>query len=150
MAKIVFDDDIPFSDPNRRNLVDEVSVKKPVTYGPENGYRVCAVDCGIKSNVIRYALLSAHWCDILTIRTTYECVCSALVKKGCRVTVVPWDYDFLPELESGVYDGLFISNGPGDPEILEVSSTLLCVVRSRRAHWWFYCAEIDCSRSQGV
>jgi hypothetical protein len=97
LAKIIFEDDIPFDNPNVRNLVDEVSTKSPKTYGPKDGLRVAAIDCGIKSNCIR-----------------------ALVRKGCQVTVLPWDYNFLPELESGVYDGLFISNGPGDPEMLEV------------------------------
>lgn len=32
-------------------------------------------------------------------------------KLGLRVTVVPWDYDFTQE----DFDGLFLSNGPGDP-----------------------------------
>ena len=38
--------------------------------------------------------------------------CRYLVNKlGLRVTVVPWDYDFTQE----DFDGLFLSNGPGDP-----------------------------------
>ena len=38
--------------------------------------------------------------------------------RGVEVLVVPWDYDF-PNLASQDYDGLFISNGPGDPAMLE-------------------------------
>jgi len=34
-----------------------------------------------------------------------------------EVEVVPWDYDF-PKLAASEYDGLFISNGPGDPSML--------------------------------
>ena len=40
-----------------------------------------------------------------------------LVSRGLEVLVVPWDYDF-PRLADKNYDGLFISNGPGDPAIL--------------------------------
>lgn len=34
------------------------------------------------------------------------------LKRGVKVKVVPWDYDFLKNRD---YDGLFLSNGPGDP-----------------------------------
>ena len=37
--------------------------------------------------------------------------------RGVEVEVVPWDYDF-PKLAASEYDGLFISNGPGDPAML--------------------------------
>lgn len=40
-----------------------------------------------------------------------------LVRRGVEVLVVPWDYDF-PRLAGQDYDGLFISNGPGDPAML--------------------------------
>jgi len=41
-----------------------------------------------------------------------------LVKRGVEVLVCPWDYDF-PALAGKDYDGLFISNGPGDPAMME-------------------------------
>jgi carbamoyl-phosphate synthase/aspartate carbamoyltransferase len=41
-----------------------------------------------------------------------------LVKRGVEVQVLPWDYDF-PKLAGTDYDGLFISNGPGDPAMME-------------------------------
>jgi len=76
-------------DPNKRNLVAEVSCAEPRFYGPEDAdVTVLAVDCGMKLNQLR-----------------------SLLKRGCRVHVVPWDYDFT-ELE---FDGLFLSNGPGNP-----------------------------------
>jgi len=42
------------------------------------------------------------------------------LKRGVEMKVVPWDYDF-PNLETEPYDGLFISNGPGDPATLSVT-----------------------------
>lgn len=40
-----------------------------------------------------------------------------LVRRGVEVLVCPWDYDF-PTLAGKDYDGLFISNGPGDPAMM--------------------------------
>jgi carbamoyl-phosphate synthase/aspartate carbamoyltransferase len=57
--------------------------------------RVVCVDVGLKYNQLR-----------------------CLVKRGIEVQVVPWDYDF-PSLAGKEYDGLFISNGPGDPALME-------------------------------
>ncbi|MGH8601588.1 MAG: glutamine amidotransferase-related protein, partial [Gammaproteobacteria bacterium] len=41
----------------------------------------------------------------------------SLIKRGVRVLAVPWDWDFLKE----EYDGILISNGPGDPKMCEVT-----------------------------
>lgn len=92
LGKIVIDADVPFRDPNESNLVAEVSIKQPQTFG-KGQYKIIAVDCGIKSNIIR-----------------------SLVELGdTTVKVVPWNYDFTKE----DYDGLFISNGPGDPSMVK-------------------------------
>ena len=77
-------------DPNSRHLVGEVSIKEPKVYGAGNPTKVLAVDCGMKFNIIRQ-----------------------LCKRGVELTVVPWDYPFAADLHK--YDGLFLSNGPGDP-----------------------------------
>jgi carbamoyl-phosphate synthase small subunit len=89
LGKIIQEgEDIEFYDPNQENLVSQVSISKKEIYG--NGkYRILLIDCGVKYNIIRYLLLR----DTTVIR-------------------VPWDYDFFDE----DYDGLFISNGPGDPK----------------------------------
>ncbi len=87
LAKIVFDDDIPFFDPNKINLVAEVSCTDRMVYG-EGTHRILLIDCGVKSNIIRY-----------------------LLRYDTTVIRVPWDYDYSNE----EFDGLFISNGPGDP-----------------------------------
>ena len=77
------------------NWVEKVSCKDIITYRPEsaanNGQlkRVVLVDCGVKANIIR-----------------------CLIKRGIEVVRVPWDYDF-NQLD---FDGLFLANGPGDPE----------------------------------
>jgi carbamoyl-phosphate synthase large subunit len=81
-------DEIDFIDPALENLVAKVSCKEIVRYG--NGAKtVVLVDCGVKHNIIR-----------------------CLLKKDVRIIRVPWDYDF----NTMEYDGLFISNGPGDPD----------------------------------
>jgi carbamoyl-phosphate synthase small subunit len=82
-------DSIPIDDPNTRNLVAEVSRKEAVTYG-RGKIKILGIDCGMKNNIIRY-----------------------FCKKGVEFKVVPWDYDITNEN----YDGLFLSNGPGDPSM---------------------------------
>jgi carbamoyl-phosphate synthase small subunit len=72
------------------NFVDLVSCKEVITYNEGKGRkRVVLVDCGVKHNILR-----------------------CLQKRGLTVLRVPWDYDF----NGMAYDGLFLSNGPGDPE----------------------------------
>jgi carbamoyl-phosphate synthase small subunit len=88
LGKIEFEDQkIDFYDPNNDNLVNNVSIKEKKIYG-SGKYRILLVDCGVKSNIIR-----------------------SLLKMDTTVIRVPWNYDFTNE----DYDGLFISNGPGDP-----------------------------------
>ncbi|GHT02334.1 hypothetical protein AGMMS49525_05650 [Bacteroidia bacterium] len=94
-AKIVFNspDEIDFIDPALENQVAKVSCKEVIKYG-NGSKKVVLVDCGVKHNIIR-----------------------CLLQHDVTITRVPWDYDF-NTLE---YDGLFISNGPGDPEHCEIT-----------------------------
>ena len=76
------------------NWVEQVSCKEVITYKPEistfnQEKRVVLVDCGVKANIIR-----------------------CLLRRGIEVIRVPWDYDFNQQ----EFDGLFLANGPGDPE----------------------------------
>jgi len=89
LGKIIYkNEDVPLFDPAKVNLVAEVSTKEKKVYG--NGkYKVTLIDCGVKYNIIRN-----------------------LIKRDATVTLVPWDYDYTND----DYDGLFISNGPGDPK----------------------------------
>ena len=94
LGKIVVDgEDVDFFDPNKENLVANVSVKEKEVYG--NGdHKVVLVDCGVKYNIMR-----------------------CLLKRNATVIRVPWDYDFSDE----EYDGVFISNGPGDPQMCDAT-----------------------------
>lgn len=83
-------DDLKFTDPNKRNLVAEVSIKRPVTYNPDGTLKICAIDCGLKYNQLR-----------------------CFIQRGVRIELVPWDHPINMEQ----YDGLFLSNGPGDPSM---------------------------------
>ncbi|THW60021.1 carbamoyl-phosphate synth [Aureobasidium pullulans] len=98
-------EEVEWSNPNNKNLVADVSIKEPKIYSPDPSnalkhpsgrpIRIVCVDVGLKYNQLR-----------------------CLVKRGVEVQVVPWDYDF-PSLAGKEYDGLFISNGPGDPALME-------------------------------
>jgi len=82
-----------FKDPNQRNLVEEVSTKEIVVYGKGNTPRIIAYDCGMKYNIIRYLVLTHK----------------------VQLTVVPFNYDLERNPDNIEWDGLFLSNGPGDP-----------------------------------
>ncbi|KAF2200082.1 carbamoyl-phosphate synth [Delitschia confertaspora ATCC 74209] len=100
-------EEVAWSDPNAKNLVAEVSIKEPKLYSPVEAtalkhpsgrpVRVVCVDVGLKYNQLR-----------------------CLVNRGVEVLVVPWDYNF-PKLAGKEYDGLFISNGPGDPAMMKAT-----------------------------
>jgi carbamoyl-phosphate synthase large subunit/carbamoyl-phosphate synthase small subunit len=94
-GKIVFErsDEIPFDDPSRRNLVAEASCRDVIRYGSGKRH-VVLVDCGVKHNIIR-----------------------CFLTRDVRITRVPWDYDF----NTLDYDGLFVSNGPGDPALCDAA-----------------------------
>jgi carbamoyl-phosphate synthase small subunit len=89
-------DNIKFEDPNLRNLAGEASTKKVLFYG-EGKKNIVLVDCGEKRNIVR-----------------------RLIAKGVKVAVVPWDTD-VTKLDFP-FDGVLISNGPGDP--MKVKATI--------------------------
>lgn len=82
-------EDFEIHDPNLENQLEVVSCKEVIRYG-SGDKKVVLVDCGVKHQIIR-----------------------CLLKRGVEVIRVPWDYDF-NTLE---WDGLFISNGPGNPSL---------------------------------
>eukprot|EP00929_Paragymnodinium_shiwhaense_P112635 TRINITY_DN808_c0_g1_i4.p1 TRINITY_DN808_c0_g1~~TRINITY_DN808_c0_g1_i4.p1 ORF type:complete len:1588 (-),score=339.38 TRINITY_DN808_c0_g1_i4:477-5240(-) len=98
-------EDLEVFDPNKTNLAATVSRTFKQTFDPlppvsdddlapeeatgKKQVHVLAVDCGMKNNIIRYLVNELR----------------------VKLTVVPWDYDFTEE----DFDGLFLSNGPGDP-----------------------------------
>jgi len=90
---------IEYNDPNKRNLVAEVSIKKPKFY-KKGKKHIAFIDTGAKNNIIKNFL-----------------------KRDISVTQVPWDYDIFQDKTK--YDGLFIANGPGDPETLKATSEII-------------------------
>lgn len=97
MGKILFDDmpdQVPEADYAGVNFVDQVSCREVVRYNEGASKKVVLVDCGVKANILR-----------------------CLIERGVEVIRVPWNYDF-NDLE---FDGLFLANGPGDPDTCEVA-----------------------------
>ena len=96
MGRLEFDDEaeaMPLvteqEDYGAVNWVERVSCRDVVRYNEGAGHKVVLVDCGVKANIIR-----------------------CLVHRGCEVIRVPWNYDYT-DID---FDGLFLANGPGDPE----------------------------------
>ena len=95
MGKIIFDDEpdnIPEAEYEGVNWVDRVICKDIIRYNEGAGKKVILVDCGVKNNIIR-----------------------CLVNRGVEVIRVPWNYDYT----TMEFDGLFLGNGPGDPDMCE-------------------------------
>ena len=88
-GRIIVDGCPEKADGVENHLVKAVSCKEVIRYG-KGSKRVVLVDCGVKHNILR-----------------------CLVSRDIEVVRVPWDYDFT-EMD---YDGLFLSNGPGDPAV---------------------------------
>ena len=117
LGKIIIEgcEDVDFYNPNAENLIAKTSCAEVLVYDsidsaptslpapgadgmiefPADGRKtVVLVDCGIKHNIIR-----------------------CLLHRGVRVVRVPWDFDF----NNIRYDGLFISNGPGNPDVAQAT-----------------------------
>ena len=84
--------DVPSAQYEGVNYVEKVSCSEVIKYNEGAGKRAVLVDCGVKHNIIR-----------------------CLLQRNIEVVRVPWDYDF-NALE---FDGLFLANGPGDPDTCE-------------------------------
>ncbi len=95
LGKIVFDTDIPFYDPNNDNLVTQVSTRQVLLEGAGDT-TIVLIDCGAKRNITR-----------------------CLLKRNVRVITVPYDFDlFAPNLDF-TFDGVVVSNGPGNPKLVD-------------------------------
>lgn len=107
LGKIIIDNDdendVAFYNPSEENLVAKVSCKEVIEY--KNGEKkVVLVDCGVKHNIIRH-----------------------LLRKNIHLIRVPWDYNF----NSIEYDGLFISNGAGDPAFCKKTVDNICLAMNK-------------------
>lgn len=106
LGKIIINNKDPgkFHDPNKDNLVGAVSIQKPITYKTKHAKSraktIVLLDCGIKNNSIRNFL-----------------------DRGINIIRVPWNYDFLSK---GIKcEGLFLSNGPGDPMLIKETHAIV-------------------------
>ena len=85
------DEDEAYVDPEGINLVQKVSTKAPFHINCPNGdMHVAVIDCGVKENILR-----------------------SLVSRGASVTCFPYNTNIAKLAHH--FDGVFISNGPGDP-----------------------------------
>ena len=116
LGKIEFDGQaaIEFKDPNLFNLVQQVSTTEIRTFTqPDNELapHIIAFDCGMKTNIIRYFIYDLKVC----------------------LTVVPFDYSLEKNPSNISYDGIFLSNGPGDPTMcLETIESLKYAISLER------------------
>ncbi len=86
-----------FYDVNRDNLVASVSCIKPIIYG--NGkFKILLIDCGMKYSQIRI-----------------------LLKHDTTIIRVPWDFNPFSGKNKFEFDGLMVSNGPGDPKMANIT-----------------------------
>ena len=98
MGRLIIDDPDSLDNPvepdhqdySSINWVERVSCKDVVRYNEGAGRKVVLVDCGVKANIIR-----------------------CLINRGVEVIRVPWNYDYT-DMD---FDGLFLANGPGDPDM---------------------------------
>ena len=99
LAKIIFNTSaspsMNFADPNKKNLVAEVSTHKVKKEGKGNK-TVVLIDCGAKKNISRGLLL-----------------------RNVRLIIVPWNFNIFSLKEK--IDGVVVSNGPGDPKMADVT-----------------------------
>lgn len=96
------------STPVPHNAVETVSCKKKWYSRTSNHkYNVVAIDCGIKLNIIR-----------------------SLNARGCNVTVMPWNTS-AKEIEKINPDGIFLSNGPGDPQDVQPVISMIRQLRGK-------------------
>lgn len=90
LGKIIFgNQDVEFYDPNQINLIEKVSIDKPLIYG-KSKKRVMLIDCGCKTSII-----------------------TDMLDRDVEIIRVPWNYPITDEK----IDGLLISSGPGDPKM---------------------------------
>lgn len=98
LGKLTFQEETEFDDPNKRNLIHEVSIQQPTSYNEGGNKRIIVIDCGVKYNILR-----------------------SLIQRDCHVVRVPSTYDFFHL----TFDGVIVSNGPGDPKMCQETIALV-------------------------
>ena len=98
LGKIVLEDEWAFYDPNKENLIAKVTVKEPQVYNEKGNWKIVVIDCGVKLNILR-----------------------SLLSRDCCIIRVPCSHDFFDR----TFDGVVISNGPGDPKMCPETIALI-------------------------
>ena len=105
--KILKETDIP------TDAVSKVSCKETISFPSSTGFinksqrplNIVAIDCGMKQNIVR-----------------------SLTARGCNVIKVPWNTT-AEEIIRINPDGVFVSNGPGDPtDVKETIATIKALI----------------------
>jgi carbamoyl-phosphate synthase small subunit len=108
LGKIIFDRDIDFRDPNQEHLLERVSVKEVQVAG-DGETTIVLIDCGAKRNIVR-----------------------SLLARNVRVITVPWDYDLFSPNCTFEFDGILISNGPGNPKLAKKTIETIRIALERK------------------
>lgn len=106
LAKIVFEKEIDFYDPNKVNLIEAVSAKT-VDIAGKGGKTVVLIDCGVKENIKR-----------------------SLLFYNVKLITVPWDFDIFSLKER--FNGVIVSNGPGDPKMADKTIKIIKKVLAKK------------------
>ncbi len=93
LGKITFDSDLPFYDPDQENQIQKVSTQH-VSRAGQGKKTIALLDCGAKRNILR-----------------------CLLKRDVEVVTVPWNWDLFAAQNDFHFDGIIISNGPGNPKL---------------------------------
>ena len=108
LGKIVFAEDIPFYNPDTDNLIAQVSTREVQVHG-SGDTTIVLIDCGAKRNIVR-----------------------SLQARGVRVITIPWNYDLFGPDRDFTFDGILVSNGPGDPKMAAPTIATLRTALQRR------------------
>ncbi|HCJ52791.1 MAG: carbamoyl phosphate synthase small subunit [Candidatus Kerfeldbacteria bacterium RIFCSPLOWO2_01_FULL_48_11] len=104
---------VDWYDPDKENLVAHASCTRPRRFG-KGKHRIVVIDCGVKHGILR-----------------------AFVDRSCRVMQVPWDFPADRIFHEA--DGVIISNGPGNPALVDRTVVELRRLISRRMPLWGIC-----------
>ncbi len=91
--------------PDAVSRVSRKFVENYITVGAK--YHIAALDFGMKENILR-----------------------SFLNRGCSVTVFPWNAT-AEDVEAVRPDGIFLSNGPGDPEDVKEAIELVRTLRGK-------------------
>lgn len=111
LGKIIFDKNIDFYNPDKKNLISKAASKeKTFLEGKGKGKKatILLIDCGAKRNIR-----------------------NSLLERGVNVITVPWDYDPFHANNDDNFDAVVISNGPGNPKFATNTITTIKKIMSK-------------------